>query len=165
MHEWITRLRKAIEQENSDRPLVMTLATVSRKGSPRARSVICRKITDEGDIWITSDARSKKGEQIQRNRRVELVIWLPTVRRQYRLRGKAHIISAEDSTAKELWAGLSDASKAMFFWHSVGEQRPTASPPDTFEAIAICPTRVEELDLTVEPHRVWRWSEKGGRKA
>ena len=86
MHEWITRLRNAIEQENSDRPQVMTLATVSRKGSPRARSVICRKISDDGDIWITSDARSKKGEQIRKDQRVELVLWLPRVRRQYRLR-------------------------------------------------------------------------------
>lgn len=172
MKEWLNRLNEALKREYVDRPVVMTLATVSRSGAPRARSVICRKIDEHGTIWLVSDSRSKKNSQIRRHRRVELVIWLPSARTQFRIRGKARVVKAAKPAAQALWRSLSDAARALFLWPEPGQRRiePDTAfpasvsarqmPPETFQAIAIFPRWVEELDLRTHPHQRKRWRGK-----
>ncbi len=176
-HEWLQRLTEALAAESPDRPAVMTLATLSQNGSPRARLVICRVIDDDGTIWIVSDARSRKNGQVKTDRRVEAVFWLPTRRLQFRIRGEARLIPATHRRALELWKSLSDSTRAMFTWPAPGESRSDsddafatilssdAPPPDSFQAIAIHARLVEELDLTDHPHRRQRWRRKNGWRA
>ena len=54
MPPWIEEFRKRAG-ENSAAPLVVTMATCDAGGSPRARSVVVRRIGDEGALWIASD--------------------------------------------------------------------------------------------------------------
>src|SRR5438105_1217406 len=96
MDEWLNLLRETLKSENADRPAVMTVATLSRNGSPRARCVVCRAIDDDGSIWFVSDARSKKNRQIKLDRHVEAVFWLASLRRQFRIRGEARVVGASD---------------------------------------------------------------------
>jgi pyridoxamine 5'-phosphate oxidase len=176
-HEWLQLLTEALAVETPDRPMVMTLATLSRNGSPRARSVICRAIDDDGTIWITSDSRSRKNGQIKTDRRVEAVFWLPTRRLQFRIRGEARLIPATHPRAMKLWTSLSDSTRAMFTWPAPGESRGDsddafatilsvdALAPDSFQAIAIHARLVESLDLNEHPQRRQRWRRKNGWRA
>jgi pyridoxamine 5'-phosphate oxidase len=174
MNEWLNLLRESLASESADRPAVMTLATLSRNGSPRARCVVCRAIDDDGSIWFVSDARSKKNQQIKLDRRVEAVFWLANLKRQFRIRGEARVIGAPEPRAIELWKHLPDSTRAMFAWPAPGEPRQSSddsfrtslsvdvSPPATFEAIAIHPSLVETLDLNEHPHRRLRFRRKHG---
>jgi pyridoxamine 5'-phosphate oxidase len=175
MDEWLNLLRESLASESADRPAVIVLATLSRNGSPRARCVVCRAIDDDGSIWFVSDARSKKNQQIKLDRRVEAVFWLANLKRQFRIRGEARVIGASDPRAVELWQALPDVTRAMFTWPAPGEPLQNtsfltslsadASPPQTFEAIAIHPSFVEVLDLNEHPHRRQRFRRKNGWRA
>jgi pyridoxamine 5'-phosphate oxidase len=171
MDEGLTLLKDALAKENPDRPSIMTLATMSRNGSPRARSVVCRLIDDDGTIWFVSDARSKKNQQILAHKSIEAVFWLPSLKRQYRIRGQARIATIDDPHTKSLWRELPDATRAMFFWPTSGAPKSVdvdfpnqisseVELPPTFQAIAIHPTLAEELDVTMHPHRRRRWRRK-----
>ncbi|HEX3358827.1 MAG TPA: pyridoxamine 5'-phosphate oxidase family protein [Tepidisphaeraceae bacterium] len=174
MDEWLTQLKETIEAAREDGQIVMTLATLSRNGSPRARAVVLRAVEEDGSIWFVSDARSKKNQQIQLDRRVEAVIWFAEARLQYRVRGEARVIESSDPRCAALWKQLSDATRAMFTWPTPGERRDAlpehfaaelsvdAAIPATFQAIAIHPTLVEETNLNPHPHRRRRWRRKTG---
>jgi pyridoxamine 5'-phosphate oxidase len=171
MSEWIGELRSALAGEYGDRPSFATLATVDKGGSPRARTVVCRKVADDGTIYIASDARSEKNEQVRANAQAEVVFWLPTLREQFRLFGSTRVMAANPAEAAraDLWRALSDAARALFFWPSPGARRidpPEAYPqamtadqpvPANFEVIIVKPRRVEHLSLSVHPHRRRRW--------
>src|SRR2546430_4152287 len=126
MDEWLNLLRESLRSDSADGPAVMTLATLSRNGSPRARCVVCRAIDDDGSIWFVSDSRSKKNQQIKLDRRIEAVFWFPNLKRQFRIRGEARVIGATEPRAIELWRDLSDSIRAMFAWPTPGEPRQLA---------------------------------------
>ena len=148
--------------------MVVTLATVDGDGSPRARSVICRRLDDLGRFWIVSDARSDKNRQLRQTSSVELVYWSAATREQVRLRGEAEILSSGDAN-EEMWRQQSDATRALFLWPEPGAPRdpdpaafPNAipasePPPASFEVIVVPPQVVEHLDLNPHPHRRRRW--------
>ncbi len=171
MSEWIGRLRKALDAEYGDRPRVGVIATVDRHGAPHARSVVCRRIEDDGSLWIASDARSGKNMHVRHESRAELAFWLPGLRQQYRVAGVVSVLCATDDDPRrpELWRELSDSARALFAWPPTGrprEEPPDAfpravpaevEPPDEFEVLVIDPERVDHLDLNGHPHRRRRW--------
>ena len=77
--------------------------------------------------------------------------------------------STQSEFARDLWRGLSNASRAMFFWPEPGAPRTDLDDafsaqveketpiPDTFAVLGLVPTEVEHLDLKPHPHerRVW----------
>jgi pyridoxamine 5'-phosphate oxidase len=174
MDEWLKQFNELVEAAKADGPVILTLATLSRNGSPRARAVVLRSVEEDGSIWVVSDGRSKKNQQIRLDRRVETVFWLADARIQYRIRGEARVIESSDPRSALLWSQLSDATRAMFTWPEPGVRRdrlpehfatelPPESPmPATFQAIAIHPTLVEETNLNPHPHRRRRWRRKTG---
>jgi hypothetical protein len=95
------------------------------------------------------------------------VFWLASQRLQYRLRGPA-IPTKRLNT--QLWPGLSDATRAMFFWPPPGDARvegmgefprevmADVKPPESFEVIVFLPMEVERLDLNPHPHDRRRWA-------
>jgi PPOX class probable FMN-dependent enzyme len=178
MSEWIGELRSALTREFGDgKPCVATLATVDRSGAPRARTVVCRRVADDGTLYVASDARSEKNDQVKASAQAEVVFWLPTLREQYRVLGSVRVGGPAaagtggtgDPARAELWRAMSDAGRALFLWASPGARRvdapeafPTAVPaaaavPPNFELIVVRPRRVEHLQLTVHPHRRRRW--------
>jgi pyridoxamine 5'-phosphate oxidase len=169
--EWLSILRDALHEEygwNAAR--VATLATVDRSDAPHARSVICRRIDDDGQLYFTSDARSDKNSQVHAEPRVELVFWLPRSRTEFRVAGEMRIVSfgQDETLRREIWREMSDESRSIFFWPTPGvavagdDVYPEAvsadvNPPANFEILILRPTQVERLVLSVHPHRRRRW--------
>jgi pyridoxamine 5'-phosphate oxidase len=163
---WLELLRTSTA---SARPLIVALASVDSKGCPHVRSVICRKIDEDGSLWFASDARSGKNSQIRPSPMVEVVCWLPATREQFRLAGEVSIISGSMTESRELWRRMTPQSRAMFFWPAPGEKKTlddpsftrssdAAQPPPAFELIVLHPTTVEHLMLSPHPHRRRRWT-------
>lgn len=171
MVPWLTELRTALSEEFGEKPRVMILATVDRSGAPHARSVVCRRIDDDGKIYAATDARSEKNSQLHGERRAEVVFWLPTIRMQFRITGDSKLITfPEDETLrKELWRSMSDQARSLFFWPTPGVAADTddafaeavsadVAPPRSFEILIIEPKQVDRLALDSHPHRrrLWR---------
>ena len=174
MTDWMQELIVLVEAEFHSRRIVATLATVDADGSPRARMMVVRSF-NEGDntLWMTTDLRSSKISQVQARSDVELVFWMPHERQQFRLRGTLEIV--RDGTARqELWQGLNDSARALFYWPMPGELRvegthfvqgvPVGSAPAEFVLLVLKPTLVEALELNETPHRRRRWCENDGWK-
>ncbi|MDB5318566.1 MAG: hypothetical protein JWN40_197 [Phycisphaerales bacterium] len=170
MLPWLPIFRDALDAEYGERPRIATLATVDAEHRPRARSVILRRIDDNGALWIVSSAHSEKNGQIRQTPAAELVLYLPIAREQFRLFGPAGIIGRVDDEAarQAFWATLSDAARASFYWPTIGQPAnndsavPAALPPDTpvpdhFELIRIQPIQVEHLTTAALPHRRTRY--------
>jgi pyridoxamine 5'-phosphate oxidase len=173
MIPWLGIFRAALQREYGDRPRIVTLASVDAKRRPRARSVILRRIDDDGALWITSNAFAAKNEQLRESPVAELVAYLPGSREQFRLAGRAQVIGpAEDQGLREeFWKSMSDAARATFFWPRIGEpvREGEAVPastdtsvamPAVFELIAVKPEEVEHLTTAAIPHRRTRWREE-----
>jgi PPOX class probable FMN-dependent enzyme len=169
---WLSILRDALDLEYADRPRIATLATIDID-QPRARSVIVRRIDDDGTLWIVSSAHSDKNSQLRRTPHAELVLYLPTSREQFRLFGHTTVIGRGDDEPfrQQLWRSLSDAARAAFFWPTIGkpynecDPAPTAIPantpmPDNFEPIAVRPELVEHLTTADIPHGRTRWEKQ-----
>ena len=171
--EWIDDLRRALDRQyghSADAARVATLATVDRSGAPRARAVVCRRVDDEGKLYFVSDARSGKNEQLRGDPRAEVVFWLPALHTQYRLAGEAHLTAfgQDEPLRRELWRGLSDPSRALFYWPTPGiavavdETYPRAvsadvTPPANYEVLKVEPSQVERLNISSFPHKRRRW--------
>ncbi len=169
---WVDDLRAALDVEFGDAPRVATLATVDSVGHPRARTVICRKVEDDGSLRIASDSRSEKNAQIRGHPFAEMVFWLATSRRQYRVAGPIEVVRGDDPRRVGAWSALTDAARALFFWPPPGLTRrrgddfperaaPEGEIPASFEVLSMRPDRVEQLDLTERRHRRLRWSGAG----
>jgi len=190
MIEWVNELRTDLGQEFGNTPRVVTLATVDLTGWPHARTVVCRRLDDDGTIYVASDARSQKNVQTRLRGSSEFCFWLPTLRKQYRLQadivavgasvpdGALDVENETERVRREVWESMSFSARALFFWPSPGDERtlsdadfPKAvdvkSPPDAFEVLLAAPRMVESLDLRTHPHTRVRWNVEdqwGGRE-
>ena len=161
---WLKSFRSAIETVNI--PIVLSLATVDRGGDPRVRSVVCRRVGDDGGLWITSDARSSKNGEVIAHPRVAASCWLIDAGLQFQFNGEAKVDQDYDHRLAA-WASLKGKSKAAFFGPDPGAPRASADhfvvdscqedPPENFSLIILRPTQVELLDVRPTPHLRWRW--------
>ncbi len=175
MSLWIGELRATLRSEFEGRPWVAVMATVDRDGLPHGRSVVCRRLEDDGTLWVATDARSAKNGHVRHTSYAELVFWFAARREQFRLSGPVQVLTITDDDPRRLalWRELSDATRAMFFWPPPGrplEEEPGSfpevvaadvEPPEDFELLVIDPERVEHLDLKPHPHRRRRWHAEG----
>jgi pyridoxamine 5'-phosphate oxidase len=170
---WLQLVRAAAASEPG-RPTIIALATVDAAGDPQVRSVVCRRIDDEGQLWITSDARSAKHDQLARDPRAAAVAWFPATREQFRFNGTIEIIGSRSNepARAELWRELPPATRATFYWPAPGQPRApldqfvetadAAESPASFEILVLQPDRVEHLLLAAHPHRRQRRDRDGG---
>lgn len=171
MTAWIDEFRAALDAEFAAKPRVGALATVDDEGRPRVRSVVCRRVEDDGSLWVASDSRSEKNGQAASHPFGEIVFWLPSRREQFRLAGTLQVVSGDDPRRIRAWHDLSDSARALFFWDRPGapifEERGEnperieveAKIPNSFELLVLSPDRVDALDLNRHPHRRRRWRE------
>ena len=87
MNDWLAILKESVAGEWDNPPPIAALATVDSIGHPHVRHVVCRRINDDGNIWITSDARTAKNQHVRDNPNAELALWLPQKREQFRIAG------------------------------------------------------------------------------
>lgn len=169
--EWLGELQSALDKEFGASSRIMILATVDASGAPHARCVVCRRIDDEGRLYIATDARTEKNAQLRSDRRCELVFWLSRVRCQFRLCGDARVVAYPEDEAlrRKIWRGMSNEARSLSFWPTPGiaaasdDTFPQAvsadvPPPQTFEVVVITPRQVDRLSLDSHPHRrrIWR---------
>lgn len=170
---WLTVFRQSLQNEYADNPRIVTLASVDAKRRPRARSVILRRIDDNGALWITSNAFAAKNAQLREWPFAEITAYLPKNREQFRLSGAARVIGPEDDDAlrESFWKSISDAARATFFWPAIGQPARQEDPvpasidaavpmPPVFELIELQPDQVEHLATAAIPHRRTRWREE-----
>jgi len=156
-------LSDALDLEFAGRPRIAALATVDDQATPRVRSVIVRKLTDTGDLWIASDGRSEKNHHLRRNPRAELVLYLAGRREQFRLLGQCTRHS-DGTLREEAWRMIPDQTRALFLGPPPGTPRvdcddhflrgcPETSPiPASFELLVLAPDEVDHVRLSSWPH-------------
>lgn len=155
--DWVGELRESLNREFGERPWIASLATVDSTHSPQVRSIVIREIETDGSIWFATDARSAKVEQLSQDRRVQVLIWLPRERTQYRLTGDARR-EVDGEILQSHWSKLSDATREMFFW---GDQpdvefaKTKANSPVNFVVYRIWMSAFEFLSLDTTPHTRW----------
>ncbi|HSI37263.1 MAG: pyridoxamine 5'-phosphate oxidase family protein [Phycisphaerae bacterium] len=173
---WLTVLQDELDLEYGARPRIAQLATVDERGRPRVRSVVCRRVLDDGSLVAASDGRSAKNAQVRSGAQTEWAFWLAGRRKQFRLGGPARVVGADGDEAlrEEVWRGLSDAARALFVWPAPGSPRgacdvdfvqavPADVPmPASFELVVTTPDEVEMLDLNPHPHKRGRWKKAEG---
>src|SRR5690606_31053819 len=140
-------------------PAILVLATAGADGAPHARSVVCRRITDAGELWAVSDGRSMKNAQLRERPIAEAVFWLSDLRRQYSIRASVRV---DESDRSAMWRELARASRALFHWPSPGEAFDASADfpreigadapvPENFTLLKLVPLVVEMLDLNEHP--------------
>lgn len=155
------------------------LATIRPDGSPANRTVVFRGFAAGSDRLIfTTDGRSTKAEQIQRDARVEACWYFADTREQFRVGGMASMPGVSDAdwapTRLRIWAGLSEPSRTSFGWPAPGQPfleilstHRVATNPDqpleSFRLLILEPSRVEHLILTTDPHTRWVYDRGDGR--
>ena len=85
----------ALKTEPADANAV-ALATASASGIPSVRMVLVKRIDKLGFSFYTN-AESRKGQELQENPRAAMCFHWKTQRRQVRIEGHVHELSAEDA--------------------------------------------------------------------
>lgn len=92
-----TRWFKAAQESSCPEPNAMVLATVTAEGTPAARVVLLKQVTDEGFVFYTN-YESRKGKELADNPNAAVVFnWLE-LQRQVRIEGTVERAPAEMST-------------------------------------------------------------------
>lgn len=149
-----------------DRPVVITLTTVTEDGAPDARHVHLFDVGDE-EIRFHTDARSRKAAQLQADPRVALAIFWPEPLRQLVVAGvaapvPAATIDADFQRISRYLQVLSWVNDDALAARPAGERREILA---TFEAAH--PGRLARpewwVGYAVRPHRLtfWRGDDAG----
>ncbi len=169
---WRDALSKAIRGNQQDaHHRYLQVATVRRDGSPANRTLVFRGFFDKGEVLqMVTDLRSEKVDQIQHERNAEICWYFTRSREQFRLSGSLAAVGDPAvlpatqalSTAREsLWASLSPAARAQFFWPEPGKPlddsgalEETDAAPETFMLLLFTATRVDHLQLSGKQRRM-----------
>jgi pyridoxamine 5'-phosphate oxidase len=95
--QWLEQARMDAHQPN---PNSMVLATVDGRGYPSARVLLCKEInTQSGSIVFYTNYRSRKGRELEANRRAAAVFHWDHRHRQVRVEGKVEPLSDAENDA------------------------------------------------------------------
>ena len=133
---WLTSLKRSLEVNQSDpHHRFVQLATVTKQGEPRNRTLVYRGLDEEGAVWLCTDRRSSKVDELSEGAPVELCWYFLRSREQYRLRGCVDVIS-DEVLRERVWARLSLSTRAQSHWPKPGER---LRPEDVLD--------VDQIDL------------------
>lgn len=104
----------ATAQNDFNNPFrLATFATVSKKGA-NLRTVVVRKVIPENAVlWLYTDYRSPKIQEIQNNNNISWLFYDATERIQIRLYGNAEILR-NTATNHYVWQNLPDYGKSDY---------------------------------------------------
>lgn len=95
--QWLAQARADAAQPNPD---AMVLATVDGRGYPSARVVLCKEIDAQlGCIVFYTNYRSRKGRELEANRRAAAVFHWDHSHRQIRAEGEVQCLSDAENDA------------------------------------------------------------------
>lgn len=166
---WLSPFRSALLQNRRQR--TVQVATASAQDGPTVRTVILRRVQDDGTLVFFADVRSEKVAHLSQDDRTEVHTWWTKGRAQFRLRGRAQIsTSDEDPIRQELWMDLREEDLVRFLGPPPGEEQdlesPLPKPPDalepedprleriaeTFATVRVVPELVDVLVLDPDGH-------------
>ncbi len=173
---WRSLLRSARQREGrSPGATWLQLATTAEDGTPRVRTLVFRGWSPRGDLELLTDVRSEKSSQLLSQQRVELCWLFRKAKEQFRLRGRALLVTAEQEPEALLdhWQRLSPSGRMVWAWPSPGEpfdeQGPWPQEVADDEPISshllimrVALERVEQLDLKPHPHLRRSWELRDG---
>lgn len=149
---WTARLMQSIEA-NKPQPLFFTLSTLAPDGSPRSRTVVCRRVVPDGDsgrLVICTSTDSDKWAELSRDPRFEICWYFATSREQYRLRGSAiECFTLPHAAAQAVWNSMSDSARAMFY-------NASTKKIESFGVISFRPSFIQLLELTSGTTTNWQ---------
>ena len=169
--KWKKELRAAIKKEGkfSSNKWVQ-FATVNKFNEPRVRTVVFRGWHRENSMLIYTDKRTKKIEDLENNKNVE-VLWL-FLKSKYQFRFKGNAFTLQESSKE--WESLSDKSKESWFWPSPGKKvnkefskktEKKLIKPNNFIVLSIDIFSVELLKLQKPIHKRFVWEEDNNWKS
>lgn len=140
-----------------------TLASLDDAGWPEARTLVLRELDERIAVFV--NATSPKFPHLDR---VTIVVWLPTVNVQYRLRCTTEPVPAQ--VVAESWLQRPDAPKRMdwLYTQRQGQSTPVTdrdsllatlagldlpeplTAPDTARGLFLNPEQVDRLDLGMD---------------
>jgi pyridoxamine 5'-phosphate oxidase len=163
---WIDKLR--LDLARRDGPPLMVLATVDADGAPTCRTVVLRRIDDNGIVAFCSHRDADKNKHLHRDARAAGTIWIEPTRSQFRLRGRVTIHPSTSDVSRSMWSSMSDSARALFAWPTPGESRAPDDAfvegmgegddvPETFEAFELEADEADVLVLEGVPHdrEIW----------
>ncbi len=173
---WRSLLRGARQREGRlPGATWLQLATAASDGTPRVRTLVFRGWSAAGELELLTDVRSDKPSELLSQPRVELCWLFRKAREQFRLRGTAVLVSAEQEPEALLdhWQRLTASGRMVWAWPSPGEpfhsegpwpqevaDHEPVSPHLLIMRIAL--DRVEQLDLKPHPHLRRCWELRSG---
>jgi hypothetical protein len=175
MVQWMHDLQVLLDAEFIKRPIVACLATVDAERKPHTRMMVIRRVDErELSIWMASDARSGKLDELKNQPVAELLIWAASERQQFRLRGPIRI-HTDGAQRQAIWEQFRGDTRATFSWPPPGLPRDAAGefissvaadvpPSKNFLALSLHPDEVESLELNEHPHCRRRWRAADGWK-
>ncbi len=158
------------------------LATVQGGQEPRpaVRTVTVRFFLDDGRLLLSSDMRNEKVAELAANPACELCWYFTESREQFRISGRAHVLSAVqarkeaklDNALQRTWAERSAASQQSYTWPqpkrrldeaALFECEPPTQAPDHFALVLIDVVSVDYLNIAAQPHQRVVFSKLGGQ--
>lgn len=128
---WRSALRRALKKNRREaHSRYLQLASVDECGEPRNRTVVFRGFGDSDALLIITDQRSEKYTQLLARPHVEVCWYFTISREQFRLRGRARMVTdaySEQDLRAQVWSALSPAAKEQFFWSHPGLPLPDDS--------------------------------------
>jgi pyridoxamine 5'-phosphate oxidase len=88
---WDDAVKSELDEINA-----MTLATASLSGTPAARIVLLKSVTEDGFVFFTN-YNSHKGKELEENPQACLVFFWKELERQVRITGRVQKVSAAES--------------------------------------------------------------------
>lgn len=176
---WYTALNRAISRNRRDaHNRYLQLATVRNDGSPAVRTLVFRKLQQlPSVIYMVTDSRSEKTDQIAINPAAEICWYFTRTREQFRLHGKLFITakdSPEQTQRQAIWSNMSASARNQFYWPQPGGalEKPEVNPgkadtvfscnedndrfpPDNFLLLGLQIDCVDHLCLKGEPQTRW----------
>jgi len=144
--EWMADARH-LEMNDSN---AMSLATVDKDGHPDVRVVLLKSFDDRGFVFFTNN-ESAKGAQLAGRAEAALCFHWKSLRRQVRIRGRAHPVSEQE--ADDYFAGRARGSKIGAL---ASDQSRMLESREIFER------RIEELENQFGEAEIPRPSHWGG---
>lgn len=117
---------RSVDDANAD----ICFLALSEAGMPSVRTLVLRDVSDDGLVLFVNRT-SPKWQTIESNNVAELLIWYPSIQRQYRITGRLHEL--ERTTIETNWRRRPAGSKYLdHAYESLGSQ---SSPIDSRNTI------------------------------
>ncbi len=128
-------------------PTAMTLATVDASGSPQARIVLCKGVTEEGVTFYTN-YESDKAKELNATPFASLVFFWQPLGRQVRIRGQVQKV---DRATSEAYFATRPRESQIGAWASKQSQ-PVASFSDLMAEVARVEAHYAGKPIPCPPH-------------